>query len=224
MPKGASGKAPATSPQRPIPPPNKPTGLEYKEGKAKPNLMSLGKVFATNRRQARGQLVKMFTDIKLKAIEMFPELKGQIYANLKSFSVADYAIPTVKGAYSPHDKDLSISRGAIFNEHTPNGFNVNRSAKGIIAHELGHALAVIYNAKIGNKTVDDAFNAGYRAYRKQRGTERGQSFKHKDFQRLISGYAMTNKHESFAEAFCDVIMNGRKASKASRAFMDAWRN
>lgn len=90
-------------------------------------------------------------------------------------------------------------------------------------HEMGHILSNKYtlppNVRGGFGDFDDAekaiVNRAFKAHKRE-----FPDWKKSDFTGTISRYASTNKSETIAEAFADVVINGSNAKRASRRVYD----
>lgn len=104
--------------------------------------------------------------------------------------------------------DRSVEQGY----HPPRGSKTGIEA--VTAHEMGHALTEKAGGSWGN--LDATADKIIQNASKKAGYKDTASFVAK-----ISGYAKEKSAEAVAEAFADVYCNGRKASKESKAVVNA---
>ena len=149
--------------------------------------------------------IRALTEFKMQAVEHFPELRGQIYAELNKLRQGTLSDKSVGGFYSPSEKKIFIAKGL-----SPSG------TREVVAHELAHAMSD--TPRRGFRSTTEAFNKAYREYRQ---TNPGATYK--SFAGTISNYAKTAKSEAFSEAFVDYAIKGKKAAKASQLIMKHWR-
>jgi hypothetical protein len=199
MPKGSSGKE------------NK--GNDDMKGD-KPDNISI-----KNKKQARGRLVTVFTQLKIDAVKLFPEMQGQVYDNLVNLNTGSFNSSDVLGAYEPGARGITIANKVLKNRDQLKGWTQGNSLQHVLAHEMGHAFTKM-PAK-GHKGFMQAFDAAYAEHIK--GIKKGKVPSSKEFARSISEYATTAKSEAFAEAFSDYLVNGKKAKPASRLIMKHWK-
>ena len=101
--------------------------------------------------------------------------------------------------------------------HPPRGNKTGIEA--VAAHELGHRLTEEVGRKQGRG--DWKLDAASNDIVKEAAKAAGYGNKTREFRRKISGYGSQSNAEAVAEAFADVYCNGNKASKESRAVVNA---
>lgn len=152
--------------------------------------------------------------------------------NVETVTVADVDKQNVIAFYSNSDNKMVMNRKftdiptieASYENCVKNGFHPpvgKRTAiEAVTAHELGHAIADKINearrkggystSEANSEIVINAFRAAY--------PSKGNSLiELTKARKSISGYALTNYHETVAEAVADVYCNGGRARKFSKA-------
>ena len=141
------------------------------------------------------------------------------------FDIADFTgkDSTTLGCYSPGG-GITMNRrfldnqnmDKVIDESAKSGYHPSRGKKSgmyaVAAHEYGHSLTENVREKMGEKNFDKAAERIVTEARKQTG-DRGNI----KFARNISKYATASNAETVAEAVTDVMCNGGKAKKQSKA-------
>lgn len=150
--------------------------------------------------------------------------------------VSDVQLATLKGrgnralAYYDNGGNLAVNKNffnsekmdKVMDKSIAQGFHPPRGNKSgieaVAAHEMGHRLTeeAGVRAGLGAWQLDKVASRIVRDARKESGAKTVSALRKK-----ISGYATQDNAEAVAEAFADVYCNGKKASKASRAVVNA---
>lgn len=105
---------------------------------------------------------------------------------------------------------------AVMDASAKSGFHPSRGNKSgiyaVAAHEYGHSLTENVRQKMGEKSFDKAAERIVSEARRQTG-DRGNI----KFARKISEYATASNAETIAEAMSDVMCNGKRAKRQSKA-------
>lgn len=108
---------------------------------------------------------------------------------------------------------------SVMDDCAEKGFHPSRGNKSgiyaVAAHEYGHSLTENVRGKMGEKSFDKAAEKIVTEARKKTG-DKGNI----KFGRKISEYATASNAETVAEAVCDVMCNGKKAKRQSKAIVD----
>lgn len=165
------------------------------------------------------------------ALETLREIRRQ-YGEI----VGDLNIATLKGkramgvlGFSDGDnigineRYFSDAMNKAYDESIKAGYHPSRGNKtglqAVLAHEMGHNLTMAVARKMGHNNIDTAADVIVEAARRATG--------HKGVVQMaskISRYATAKNAEAVAEAMADVYANGERATRESRAIMDAVRD
>ena len=168
-----------------------------------------GAVSISNERIADGRVVRIMTEYKIQASQLFPELKGQIYDFFNKMTQGN--ISGADGYYDRANKTIAVD------SHVASGRE--ERLREVVSHELAHALASV--PRRGFRTTQDAFNQAHAIFVK--GIRGSHKPSQADFASTISAYAASSRNEAFAEAFRDYTMNGKRATRAAKLIMQQWR-
>ena len=150
--------------------------------------------------------------------------------NISSISadVGDFT-DLMSGAYAyvePSDGSLHINPNIFKDEETfyktvggrIRAYHLNATPESILAHEYGHSISLKVDEQ---KIVDDAVARYIEKYPKSAMDAFVPDYQYAA--ESISHYAVTTKHELFAEAFGDVYANGDKAQELSKWIVEGAR-
>ncbi len=180
--------------------------------------------------------VKQFCDGIETAIQRFPEIKNvinRIAFNPQLIQVhgaAEFDYRTEKHGLNPaiFSDDLMIKG---YNAHeSKGGLGVPKNVKETAIHECGHAMEWLLDKKkypeaweakhehARGKDVHKLIMDAAKAIRKTNdGKTNGRNKTAQELLRGISLYATNGgDHEAFAEAFCDAVVNGKRANAFSK--------
>ena len=116
----------------------------------------------------------------------------------------------------------SKAMNSAYDGSVKSGYHPSRGNKSgleaVASHELGHALTEEAGRKLGygDWQLDKVSNDIVKTAKKNLGFKSTS-----DVRKKISGYGQKSNAEAVAEAFADVYCNGKKASNASQAVVNA---
>ena len=180
---------------------------------------SEGKVVVVeNLRNAGRQVMGTAANILSQTTKTFPTL--QPYLNLMQFQEANIKTSGILGYYVAEGENrgsVVIGNRALRNIDKKSGYLVSSTLKGVVTHEIGHALS--YRNQTGFRTAERTLTTALAKYNRQNNTKLNMQ----QFTATISEYAQLSPHEAFAEAFTDFTLNGKDASTASIAIIESWK-
>ena len=137
--------------------------------------------------------------------------------NLFEFNQAKINTRGVLGFYSPGNKNVVIGDAAMNLTGRQRGTLAVPTTHGVIAHEIGHALS--FHTQKGYRDVERAIRIAHQQFNRRNSNKLSRS----DFVGSISNYSRQSPHETFAEAFADVRVNGAGAARASQLIVKYWK-